>query len=276
VHAARRLEVTNMRALALLVAMVFAVAPAAAQWLRHPTAGIPRTADGRPDLRAAAPRSAEGRPALAGLWRPSGRIIFDIATGLKPGDTIPYQPWAEKLVNERRADDTKDDPTAACIVGGVPRSDFVPYPFKILEMPGLVVILYEAIHSYRQIFTDGRTLPRDPNPAWFGYSVGRWDGNVFVVESSGFNDNVWLDNAGRPATGALRVTERFRRVDFGRMDIEVTIDDPKAYTRPWTVTQPLQYQADDEIIEYMCNENNKFFQIVPDAAPPGARRGRQP
>jgi hypothetical protein len=261
-----------MRALAVFVAVVLAATPSAAQWLRHPTAGIPRTADGRPDLRAPAPRSAEGRPQISGLWRPSGRAIADIATGLKPGETIPYQPWAEALHRERRANDTKDDPTGNCIVGGVPRSDLVPYPFKILETPGLVAILYEAIHSFRQIFTDGRVLPRDPNPAWFRYSIGRWDGDVFVVETTGFNDNVWLDNAGHPATEALRVTERFRRVDFGRMDIDITIDDSKAYTRPWTITQTLQYQADDEILEYICNENNRFFDIVPDAAPPGRPR----
>jgi hypothetical protein len=258
-----------MRGLAVVIAVLLAAAPAASQWLRHPTAGIPRTADGRPDLRAAAPRGPQGRPVISGLWRPGGQAIFDIASALKPGEAIPYQPWAEALVKQRRANDTKDDPTANCIVGGVPRSDLVPYPFKILETPGIVVSLYEAIHSYRQIFTDGRSLPRDPNPAWFGYSVGRWQGDVFVAETSGFNDNVWLDNAGRPATGALRVTERFRRIDFGRMDIEITIDDPKAYTKPWTITQALQYQADDELIEYICDENNKFFEIVKDAPRPG-------
>jgi hypothetical protein len=262
-----------MRRLAVALGVVLGawltVTPAATQWLRHPTADIPRTADGRPNLRAPTPRTAQGRPTIAGLWRPGGAAIFNIASALKPGETIPYQPWAEALAKERAANNGRDDPTANCIIGGVPRSDLVPYPFKILDTPGLVLILYEAIHSYRQIFTDGRTLPRDPNPAWFGYSVGRWEGDVFVVESSGFNDNVWLDNAGRPATDALRVTERFRRVDFGRMDIEITIDDPKTYTRPWTITQALQYQADDELIEYICNENNKYFEVVKDAAPPG-------
>ena len=122
--------------------------------------------------------------------------------GMKSGEVVPFQPWAEALFKERRANNSRDDPTASCIVGGVPRSDFVGYPFKILERPEMVVILYEAVHAYRQIFTDGRALPKDPNPAWFGYSVGRWEGDVFVVESTGFNDNVWLDNAGRPATGA--------------------------------------------------------------------------
>jgi hypothetical protein len=183
--------------------------------------------------------------------------------GIKSGEVVPFQPWAEALFKQRRANDSRDDPTARCVVGGVPRSDFVGYPFKILETPGMVTILYEAVHAYRQIFTDGRTLPVDPNPAWFGYSVGRWDGDVFVVESSGFNDDVWLDNAGRPATGALRVTERFVRKNFGQMDIEVTIDDPKTYTRPWSVTQQLAFQPDTELLEYICNENNKYFEIIP-------------
>ena len=178
------------------------------------------------------------------------------------------------LLKQRVANDAKDDPTSNCIVGGVPRNDFVPYPFKIIETPGLVVILYEAIHSYRQIFTDGRPLPKDPNPAWLGYSTGRWQGDVFVVETIGFNDNVWLDNLGTPATEQLRVTERFIRRDFGHMDIEITIDDPKAYTRPWKVVQPLEFSADNELIEYICNENNRYFHIVPDANPPGRPLGR--
>ena len=264
-----------MRAVAVVVvAVMLAGAIASAQWLRIPTPGIPRRADGSPDLRAAAPRGANGKPVLAGLWRPNGRVIFDITGGMKPGETIPFRPWAQTLFNERVANDARDDPTSNCIVGGVPRSDFVPYPFKILEQPGLVVILYEAIHSYRQIFTDGRALPKDPNPSWFGYSVGRWEGDAFVVQSLGFNDNVWLDNAGRPATSSLRVTERFVRRDFGRMDIEITIDDPKTYTRPWNVTQPLDFQADNELIEYICDENNTYFSLVPDAAPPGRQPAR--
>lgn len=249
--------------------LVLVVASADAQWLRYPTAGIPRTPDGRPDLAAPAPRTPEGSPAIAGLWRPTRQLIADIRRGLPPGEAVPYRPWAESLLKARIANDARDDPTSNCIVGGVPRNDFVPYPFKILETPGIVVILYEAVHSYRQIFTDGRALPKDANPAWLGYSVGRWQKDAFVVESTGFNDNVWLDNLGHPATQQLRVTERFLRRDFGHMDLEITIDDPKAYTKPWSVTQPLEYQADNELIEYICNENNRYFQIVPDANPPG-------
>src|SRR5437867_7470368 len=160
-----------------------------AQWLTHPTAGIPRTPDGKANLTAPVPRTPDGKPELMGLWRPSPGLTGDIARNLKPGE-VPFQPWAETLYRQRRANSSKDDPTANCIVGGVPRSDFVGYPFKILQVPDMVVILYEAVHSYRQIFTDGRKFPKDPNPAWFGYSVGHWDGDTFVVETTGFNENV--------------------------------------------------------------------------------------
>jgi hypothetical protein len=245
-------------------ALTLAVSTAAfAQWLNQPTADIPRTPDGKPHLTAPFPRTPDGKPQIAGLWRPSPGLTGDIARNLKPGD-VPFQPWAEALYKQRRANDSKDDPTANCIVGGVPRSDLVGYPFKILQVPGMVVILYEAVHSYRQIFTDGRKLPDNPQPTWFGYSVGHWDGDALVVETTGFNDQGWLDNAGKPATDHLHVTERFIRKDFGNMDIQITIDDPKAYTKPWTVTQPLAFQADTELLEYICNENNKYFELVRD------------
>jgi len=249
-----------MKVLFLIAAFVIST-PAAAQW-RVRSAGIPRTADGKPNLSAPAPRTADGKVDITGLWRPGAGFVGNIARDLKP-EEVPYQPWAEALYKQRRATDSRDDPTASCIVGGVPRSDLVPYPFKILQVPGTVVILYEAVHSYRQIFTDGRKLPEEPNPNWFGYSVGRWEGDAFVVETTGFNDNVWLDNAGRPATGSLRVTERFVRKDFGHMDVHITINDPKAYTKPWSITLPLTFQADDELIEYICNENNRYFDILP-------------
>jgi len=253
-------------AAAVVSAALMGAAPLSAQWLDHPTAGIPRTPDGKPNLSAPVPRTHDGKPELAGLWRPSPGMVGDIARNLKPGE-VPYQPWAEELFKYRRSTSSKDDPTANCIVGGVPRSDLVGYPFKILQVPGMVAILYEAVHSYRQIFTDGRQLPKDPNPSWFGYSVGKWEGDAFVVTTTGFNDKGWLDNGGKPATDQLRVTERFIRKDFGNMDIQITVDDPKAYTKPWTVTQPLAYQADTELLEYICNENNKYFDLVHDAKP---------
>lgn len=251
-----------MRTVCAVFAALALVAPLSAQWLKHPTPGIPRNADGTPNLSAPAPKDADGKPDLSGLWRPTSPMIANIAFGLKP-NPVPFQPWAETLYKQRQATFGKDDPTAnKCIVGGVPRVSLVPMPSKIVQGRGLTVILYEMIHAYRQIFTDGRSLPVDPNPAYLGYSVGRWDGEVFVVETAGFNDNVWLDSGGTPATDALRVTERYRRRDFGRMEVEITIDDPKAYTRPWTVTLPLALLPDTELLEYMCSENNKYPEIV--------------
>ena len=251
---------TRLATIALIMAVT---ATLSAQWLTHPTAGIPRTPDGKANLSAPTPRTPDGKPELAGLWKPQPGMVGDIARNLKPGE-VPFQPWAETLYKQRRANNSKDDPTANCIVGGVPRSDLVGYPFKMLQTPGMVAILYEAVHSYRQIFTDGRALPVDPQPTWFGYSVGRWEGDTFVVETSGFNDKGWLDNAGKPATDKLHVTERFIRKDFGHLDIQITIDDPKAYTKPWTVIQPLVFQPDTELLEYICNENNRYFDLVHD------------
>lgn len=250
-----------MKHSALALAFVFAAAPAGAQWLDYPTAGIPRTADGKPNLSAPAPRAADGRPDISGLWRPpTPPMINNIARDLK--EPVPFQPAAEQLYKQRLANNAKDDPGARCIVEGVPRANIVPYPFKIFQLQGVTVILYEAIHSYRQIFSDGRELPTDPDPAWYGYSIGRWDGDAFVVQTTGFHDGGWLDASGRPATDALRVTERFRRRDFGHMDIEITIDDPKAYTKPWTVNVPLTLVPDSDLLEFMCNENNKYSELV--------------
>ena len=234
-------------------------APLFAQWLKYPTAGIPRTQDGKPDLSAPAPRTADGKPDITGLWEITGQYIVNLASDLKPG-AVPFQPWAEELWKKRQETESKDDPTGWCVPGGVPRSDAVPYPFKIISTPGMIVILYEAVQSYRQIFVDGRALPKNPNPAWLGYSVGHYEPDALVVDSSGFVEDSWLDNGGRPATEMLHVVERFHRKDFGHMDIEVTIDDPKAYTKPWSVTLPLRLMPDTELLEYICSENNKDLQ----------------
>ena len=241
-----------------IAAVLMMTASPSAQWLGYPTPGIPRTPDGKPNLTAPAPKTADGKPDLSGLWLTRGIYIGNIARDLK--EEPPMQPWAAELYKQRRDTLSKDDPTGRCIPGGVPRSTAVPYPFKILTTTSnIVVVLYEAVHAYRQIFTDGRPLPKDPNPNWMGYSIGRWEGDTFVVESSGFNDNVWLDNNGHPAGESLRVTERFRRKNFGSMDVEITVDDPKTYTRPWNVTLPLVFQPDTEMLEYICPENEKDY-----------------
>ena len=232
---------------------------ASAQWLNVKTPGIPRLPDGKPNLSAPAPKRPDGRTDIAGLWEPTTKQFIDITSGLKSSD-LPFQPWAAALFKHRRDTESREDPTGNCIPGGVPRADAVPYPYKIVNGDKMVMILYEAIHMYRQIFTDGRELPKDPNPTWMGYSIGHWEGDDFVAQTAGFNNQGWLDNDGRPATDAERVTERFQRKDFGHMDIVITIDDPKAYTKPWTVTFPLKLLPDTELLEYVCNENNKDLQ----------------
>lgn len=172
-----------------------------AQWLKYPTPGIPRLPDGRANLSAPTPRTADGKPDISGLWRASVNYISDLTRGAKPGDVVML-PATEALVRERRANFSRDDPSASCIPGGVRRSDLVStaYPMRIVTAPGRVVVLYEAIHGWREIFTDGRPHPPDMNPTWMGYSIGRWMGDDFVVETAGFNDKGWLDNAGHPNT----------------------------------------------------------------------------
>jgi hypothetical protein len=226
-----------------------------AQWLNHPTPGIPRTKDGKPDLSAPAPKLPDGKPDLGGIWLVPGlKYLINIAADLKE---VPFQPWAAAEYKQRMDTKGKDDPNNFCLPSGIPEKDAVTSPWKIIQTPGLIIILYESRTIYRQIFMDGRPLPADPNPTWQGYSVGHWDGDTLVVETAGSNGKAWLDTNGHPVTDALKVTERFHRKDFGHMDLQITIDDSKAYTKPWTVTENPVLQADDELLEYICEENNR-------------------
>jgi len=242
---------------------------AAAQWPDHPTANIPRAADGRPSLTAAAPRTADGKPDLSGIWQsqrdPNGvaggiegivapRYMIDITKDLKP-EQVPFQPWAAALYKQRVASSFVDNPMLQCLPAGIPRLDAYTHPYKIVQTPGLIVILYESMTLFRQIFMDGRQLPVDPQPTWLGYSVGAWNGDTLVVRSSGFNDKTWLDGSGHPHSEAMQLTERFTRRTVGQMDIEITIDDPKTYTKPLTYTQRQDLLPDTDLIEYICNEN---------------------
>jgi hypothetical protein len=252
-------------AVALVLAGLTAVLPASglAQW-SYPTPGIPRLPDGKPDLNAPAPRTADGKPDISGLWMPSGPYVENVAGTAGPGD-IPFQPWAAELYRQRLLDTLgRDDPSARCIPAGVPRANLIAYPFRIIPAAGRVVIIYEIFSMWREIFTDGRELPEDPTPTWMGYSTGHWEGSEFVVRSSGFNGKAWVDTEGRPTTDALHVTERFLRKDFGRMELKIIVDDPKAYTRPWSIMVPLTYYADFELMEYACNENNRYSELLPD------------
>ena len=227
-----------------------------AQWLNTPTPGIPRTADGKPDLTAAAP-VVDGHPDLSGVWTPNSRPLQDLAVAVEGGD-VPYLPWAAQLTKERAGGARgKDDPAAYC-VPGMPKLVYLPYPYKIMQMPGVTVILYEGFTTFRQIFTDGRALPKDPQPSWLGYSVGKWDGDTFVVDTIGINEKTWMDNAGRPHTEALHTVERYRRRNVGTMDVTLTIDDSKAYSRPWAVNlSPSRLVVGQDLLEYVCTENNR-------------------
>jgi hypothetical protein len=226
-----------------------------AQWLHQPTPGIPRTPDGKPNLSAPAPKAPGGKPDLSGLWRLGVEIgvSANITGDLPPGD---IQPWVAALSRQRLEEFGKNDPEITGCKPGGPRHITHSGLAKIVQTPGLMLVLYEDL-SYRQIFLDGRPLPPDPNPDWMGYSAGHWEGDTLVVESAGFNDRTWLDFAGHGHTEALRMTERYRRRDFGHMDLQVTIDDPKAYAKPWTVSAGGALAADTELLEYVCLENEK-------------------
>ena len=229
------------------------VTPAAAQWLDVPTPGMPRTADGKPNLSAPAPRTSDGKPDLSGIWSIDG---LGFATNIT---NTPMLPWAEKVYKARAETYGRDDPGVRCLPDG-PRASLSGLdPFRLIQTPTMVVILHEP-GTTRQIFTDGRKLPKDPQPTWMGYSIGRWEGETFVVETAGFNDKTWLDFMGHPHTEALRVTERYRRTDFGHMQLSITYDDPKAYTKPFTIDVAVNFMPDSDLIESVCLENEKDYQ----------------
>jgi hypothetical protein len=253
--------------------MVFAGATVlCAQWPLHPTIGVPKTADGKPNLNAPAPRAADGKPDLSGIWENFRAAAGTSTTGLGPtlgsnqfwdigyGMTggLPFQPWAAELLKKRVAENSRDNPDAHCLPLGLMQLHTHPQPRKIIQTPGVIVILYEANGGIRQIFTDGRALPpRDAQPWWYGYSIGNWDGDTLVVETTGFRDDGWLDVNGSPLTETGKMIERFRRVNYGNLEIEVTVDDPKAYTKPWTAKMTQRIMLDTELIEFVCNENEK-------------------
>ena len=263
--------------------LVFFCAGASAQWLNYPTSGVPRTADGKADRSAPAPRTADGKPDLSGMWEDdtgkppqscyagaceeSSDVLksgFRLASnvgwvdfGARLPGGLPYQPWAAQAVKRRKVDYGKDDPPTHCMPLGAPRMLVHPLYRKFVQTPGLLVILNERDAGYRQIFTDGRPLPQDPQPSWNGYSTGKWEGDTLVVQTNGLRDGMWLDRIGIPMTDAAKLPERFRRVNYGTMEIEVTVDDPKAYTKPWTVKVIEFIVLNTELLDSICVENEK-------------------
>jgi len=261
----------NLLTACLFAALIVRPAPLMAQWLDVPAPGVPKNADGSPNLNAPAPRAPDGQPDLGGIWRPDrnqkcppdgcpdnqmSEQFLDFGWGLPGG--LPYQPWAAELVKQRSAANGKDDPTSHCFPGGIIRLHTYPTFNKIIQIPGLIVILSEREVTYRQIFLDGRPLPVDPLPTWKGYSVGRWEGDTLVVESSGFrSEGIWLDRKGSPLTEAAKITERIRRPNYGRLEIEVTVNDPRAYTASFTVMLNQYIATDTELLDFVCLENHK-------------------
>ncbi len=239
------------------------------QWLNYPTAKVPKKPDGSADLSAPAPRTAEGKPDLSGIWQternrpctsvgcdePVGQEFVNIGWSIKGG--LPYQAWALDLVKARRAQLAKDDPGSNCRPIGMVKIHTAPFLRKIVQTPDLLLILSERDTTFRQIFTDGRPLPADPEPSWNGNSTGHWEGDTLVVETNGLHDGTWLDAGGSPLTDAAKITERFRRVDYGHLEIELMVNDPKAYTKPWTVKMNHSIVLNTDLLEYYCTENER-------------------
>ncbi len=263
-------------ALALTVASFISASPLAAQWLKYPTAGVPRSRDGKANLTAPTPRTPEGKPDFSGMWLtadgmpcnklaegfqqcgselPMSRYGINIGAGLPGG--LPYQPWAAEQVKYQTEQNSKDDPHARCLPDTFVRLYGLPHMQKFVQVPGLLMMIYELNASYRQVFTDGRPLPADPQPSWNGYSSGKWEGDTLVIDSTGFRDGLWLDILGSPMTDAAKVRERIRRPDYGHLEIEVSVDDSKAYTKPWTVTLKQNVVVDTELVDEICLENEK-------------------
>jgi hypothetical protein len=268
----------------LAVVWIGFAAAAHAQWLHYPTPGTPRTRDGKPNLAAKAPRASNGKPDLSGVWHVQTHTLaemkrlygenvdaiqvpgmeittiskygLNIFVDYKPED-VPLRPEAAEILRRRQTDSREQLPSTHCLPLGIPVSTMLSEVSKVSQAPGLIVIMLELNNSYRQIYTDGRKLPADPFPSWLGYSTGRWEGDTLVVETNGLNDKGWLDAFGHPQSESMHITERYHRRDFGHMDVETTFDDPKMYTRPFTVKVTHVLQPDTDILEYICGENEK-------------------
>ncbi|HXD73495.1 MAG TPA: hypothetical protein VN628_07160 [Vicinamibacterales bacterium] len=253
--------------------------PVSAQWTDFRWLPVPTTPDGKPDMNAPAPRTADGKPDFSGTWRgfnpqagrrggppapplPAGTPPIaqfrDIQAGFEGG--LPLTPYAKDLLAKHTARNSKDNPEASCLPMGNMQFWTQGFPRKFVQTPKLLVVLYEASAGLRQIYIDGRPLPKqgDPQPYFYGYSTGRWEGDTLVVESNNFRDDGWLDIVGTPSTDQMKTTERFTRVNYGTMNIDITVDDPKAFTKPWTVRHVQQIMPDADIIEFICQENNHF------------------
>jgi hypothetical protein len=279
---------TSVRTVLTLVVVVGAPGSLGAQWFKVPSPRAPRTTTGDVDLTAAAPRLANGRPDLSGVWMTAEPLCVirgtapisellklnpasrkcpprtasfsrqSINIGIDMPGGLPYQPWLARLVDERTANQAIDDPHIRCLPDFFLRAYGLPHYLKFVQTPDLLVMLNEYNGTYRQAFTDGRSLPETPNPSWQGYSTATWADDTLVIDSIGFRDDLWIDWDGSMITEAAKVRERIRRPDFGHLEIDVMVDDPKAYTKPWSVTLRQQFAADTELIDEICAEGERF------------------
>jgi hypothetical protein len=247
-----------MGRLASIALLLTVCVGARAQWDPYPWKRVPRTADGKVDMNAPAPRTTYGKPDLSGFWMPEDPVkyLLNLAADMKQED-IPLKPKAKEIYDARIANNGKDHPGVSCLPSGIPEKDNIPDGLKLVQTEDLTLLLHESRTIYRQIFSDGRPLPKDPQPTWMGYSIGHWDKDTFVVETIGQNGKTWLDMKGLPGTESLKVTERFTRPRVGHMDVDVTIDDPEAYSKPWNVKLSWRLLPDAELIESICEENNR-------------------
>jgi hypothetical protein len=275
----RPMRTASVKVALFLIIVISAPALGFSQWLRYPTEDVPKKADGTPNLTAPAPRLPDGKPDFSAIWRPGRRnpctpgpgqfTECGIELGGSPlarnigGDLpggLPYQLWAAELVKLRTAENSVDDPHVRCLPDNPPRPWGLPHLTKAVHTPKLLVLLYEVNAMYRQIFIDGRPMPEDPQPAWNGYSSAVWEGDTLVVQTVGFRDGLWLDMVGSPMSDAAKMTERIRRPNYGTLELELTVDDPKAYTRPWTVKMTQNIMLDSELIDEFCLENEKSWE----------------
>jgi hypothetical protein len=283
---------------ALVPALVILLAPhLAAQWMNYPTAGVPRKANGKVNMAAPSPRLADGRPDFSGIWMtaepnsrrdgelsspkapPTARKAQPPSAAQSPGDPtaisasrqmanigvdlpggLPYQPWQLPIVKQRTDNLAIDDPHIRCLPDNFIRAYGLPHLLKFVHTPSLLVMLNENNAGYRQVFTDARALPKDPTPSWQGYSSGKWSGDTLVIDTIGIRDDTWIDWNGSVVTEAAKVREQIRRPDFGHLEIQITVDDPKAYTKPWTVTLRQRIVVDAELIDEICLENEQSLK----------------
>jgi hypothetical protein len=281
----------------VILGTFFASTHLSAQWIKVPTAGVPRKADGKVNMSAPAPRMADGKPDFSGIWmtaepnRPrtgglsspkqepgprerqtpsygessgdptaitASRQMANIGVDLPGG--LPYQPWLVPIVKERTNNLAIDDPHIRCLPDNFIRAYGLPHLLKFVHSPSLLVVLNEMNGVYRQVFTDARPLPKDPTPSWQGYSSGKWSGDTLVIDTIGLRDDTWIDWNGSVVTEAAKVREQIRRPDFGHLEVQVTVDDPKAYTKPWTVTLRQRIVVDTELIDEICVEGEQSLK----------------